>query len=319
MRHFSHVFRAATVVAAMVTGPVASADEVSVAVGQRGNWDTAISELGNRAGIFKKHGLDIKLLYTQGGGETIQAVVSGSVDIGVAAGTLGVLGAFSKGAPIRVVGAQATGAAEFWYVRSDSLLQSIANATADTTIAFSTNGSSSNSVVLGFINQYGLRSTPVATGSSPATFTQVMSGQVDVGWSSPPFGLKELEEGKIRIVGRANDVAAIKSQTIRTLIANTSVVDGKPDVLARYLAAYRETIDWMYSSDKALEIYAEFASIDVEIARAVRDNYIPKSLLDPDTISGTDALMADAVAYNVLAEPLSQEQLDKLIRIPPRH
>jgi NitT/TauT family transport system substrate-binding protein len=40
------------------------------------------------------------LLYTQGGGETQQAVLSGSVDIGVAAGIMGVLGAYGKGLPI---------------------------------------------------------------------------------------------------------------------------------------------------------------------------------------------------------------------------
>ena len=46
------------------------------------NWDTCISAVGERAGIFKKHGLELELLYTKGGGETMQAVISGSVDIG---------------------------------------------------------------------------------------------------------------------------------------------------------------------------------------------------------------------------------------------
>ena len=33
-------------------------------------------ELGQQAGIFKKHGLVLEILYTQGGGETQQAVIS---------------------------------------------------------------------------------------------------------------------------------------------------------------------------------------------------------------------------------------------------
>ena len=85
-----------------------SLDTLKVAVGQRGNWDTSVSELGQRAGIFAKHGLKLDILYTQGGGETQQAVLSGSVDIGVAAGIMGALGAFSKGAPIRILGAETT-------------------------------------------------------------------------------------------------------------------------------------------------------------------------------------------------------------------
>ncbi len=36
----------------------ASAEDVlKLAVGQRGNWDTSVSEIGQRGGIFKKHGL----------------------------------------------------------------------------------------------------------------------------------------------------------------------------------------------------------------------------------------------------------------------
>src|SRR2546425_6057376 len=77
-------------------------DTLKLAVGAPNNWDTCIPEVGQRAGIFKKHGLTLELLYTQGGGETMQAVISGSVDIGVAAGTAAVMGAFAKGAPVRI-------------------------------------------------------------------------------------------------------------------------------------------------------------------------------------------------------------------------
>ena len=73
------------------TVPSAAQETLKLAVGQRGNWDTSVSELGQRAGIFKKHGLTLDMVYTQGAGETQQAVISGSVDIGVAAGIMGVL------------------------------------------------------------------------------------------------------------------------------------------------------------------------------------------------------------------------------------
>src|SRR6202008_33751 len=100
--------------------PASADDLVKVAIGQRGNWDTAVFHLGDKAGIFRKHGITQELLYTSGGGETQQAVLSGSVDIGAAAGIRGVLGAYSKGAPVRILGAQATGAADFWYAKTDS-------------------------------------------------------------------------------------------------------------------------------------------------------------------------------------------------------
>ena len=70
-------------------------DALKLAVGQRGNWENAMPELGQKAGIFKKHGLELEILYTQGGGETQQAVISGSVDIGIGVGTGGAMGAFA--------------------------------------------------------------------------------------------------------------------------------------------------------------------------------------------------------------------------------
>src|SRR5436305_13318107 len=77
----------------------ATADDlVKVAIGQRGNWDTAVFHLGDKAGIFKKHGITQELLYTSGGGETQQAVISGSVDVVVAADIMGVLCAYTMGA-----------------------------------------------------------------------------------------------------------------------------------------------------------------------------------------------------------------------------
>src|SRR5215510_9817780 len=101
-------------------------DSLKLAVGQRGNWATSVAEVGQRAGIFKRHGLILELLYTQGSGETQQAVIAGSVDIGVGTGIMGALSAFAKGAPVRIIGAEITGAGDlFWYVKADSPIKSL--------------------------------------------------------------------------------------------------------------------------------------------------------------------------------------------------
>src|SRR5260221_13627855 len=74
-------------------------DTLKIAIGQRGNWENAAPELGQKAGFFKKQGLSLELLYTQGAGETLQAVISGSVDMGLGVGTAGGRWALRKGAP----------------------------------------------------------------------------------------------------------------------------------------------------------------------------------------------------------------------------
>src|SRR5207342_3474521 len=241
MRTSSTALALAAVMLLGATAGASADDKIKLAIGQRGNWDTSVSEVGQRAGIFKKHGLVLDIVYTQGAGETQQAVISASVDIGIAAGVMGVLSAFSKGAPVRVIAAETTGAGDlYWYVKSDSPIKTLKD-TDGKTLAYSTNGSSTHGVVTAFMKQYELKAKPTATGGPPGTLTQVMSGQIDVGWSAPPFGLQQLDEGKIRIIASGNDAAAFKGQTVRVNITNTQALAAKRPQIERYMKAYRET------------------------------------------------------------------------------
>jgi NitT/TauT family transport system substrate-binding protein len=305
--------------AAMALASAASADDtLKLAIGQRGNWDTSVAELGTRAGIFKKHGLALEMLYTQGSAETTQAVISGSVDIGVGSGIMGVLGAFAKNAPVRILGAETTGAADlYWYVRADSPIKTLKD-TDGKTIAFSGKGSSTDGIVTAFMKQYDLKAKPTATGGPPSTLTQVMSGQIDVGWSAPPFGLEQLDKGEIRLVASGNDAAVFKGQTVRLLAVNAQALESRKDVLDRYMRAYRETVDWMYANEAAITQYAQWLNIPQPIAKRTRDGFFPKAALDPDRVVGLDVIVKDAVELKYTPAPLTQAQLAELIRIPPR-
>jgi len=291
-----------------------AADTLKLAIGQRGNWENAAPELGQKAGFFAKHGLTLEILYTQGAGETLQAVISGSVDMGLGVGTAGVLGAFSKGAPVRAIANSMTGADDlFWYVPAPSPIKTLKDA-AGKTIAYSTNGSSSNWAVLAFIREFGVQMKPLATGGPAATFTQTMSGQVDIGWSSPPFGVEALQQGRIRIVARESDVPAFRNQTVRLMITNTDTAEKRRDVIQRYLQAYRETLDWMYSDPAALKSYAEWVGISEALAKQVRDQFFPKENLRLERLSGLDEAMADSVNLKFLPAPLTKAQQDELFK-----
>ena len=105
MRNATRWIGTLAVAAPMVLSATAARadDTLKLAIGQRGNWDTAISHVGEKAGIFKKHGIELEMTYTSGSGETLQPVISNSVDIGLAIGTMGALSAYAKGAPVRVI------------------------------------------------------------------------------------------------------------------------------------------------------------------------------------------------------------------------
>jgi NitT/TauT family transport system substrate-binding protein len=315
----SRLLATALAAAVLAAGlPAQAADLLKLTVGQRGNWDTSIAYLGEKAGIFKKHGIELEIIYTSGSGETLQPVVSGSVELGFAVGTQGAMAAYAKGAPVRIIGAEATGAADYWYAKTSSPIKTLQD-TNGHTIAFSTNGSSTQSIVRAFIDEFKLTAKPMATGNPSATLTAVMTDQVDVGWASPPFGLKEQEAGQIRVVAKATDSALVRGQTIRVIVANAQALEKKKEVIDRFMAAYRETIDYMYSDNpQVLKDYAAFVQVPEATAKRVRDEYFPKSLVDPDTIKGVDGVMNEAVTLKFINAPLTQKQLEELIQIPPR-
>jgi NitT/TauT family transport system substrate-binding protein len=304
---------------ALAAGPAFAADTLKLAIGQRGLWDSAIAEIGTQAGIFARHNLELQVFYTSGGGETQQAVISGSADIGVSPGTLGVLGAFAKGAPIRIIAGEATGTAEYYFVKADSAVQKdFKGVKPEMTLAYSTNGSGTHITALRFMKDYGFAAKLVATGNVPATFTQVMSGQVDIGFSTPPFGLDALSEGRSRLIALANDLPSVRNQTVRVTIANANDLAKRRAVYDRFIRAYREAIDWMYANDAAIEAFAKYAAITPAMARTVRDQFYPKAMLQLDRIEGMSELMQDAIAFKYIPAALSQQQLDEMLQLPKR-
>ena len=304
---------------ALAGTPASAEDTLKLVIGQINNWENQAPTLGQDAGIFKKHGLVLENVGSQGAGETLQAVISGSADIGAGVGAAGAMRAFSKGAPVRILAPMFTGTGDlYWYVKSDSKIKSLKDATPETTIAYSTNGSSSNNIVVAFISELGAKAKPTATGGPPGTLTAVMSGQVDIGWAAPPFGLQEIKDGKIRIVARGSDVPSLRGQTVRVLVVNANALKTKHDAILRFMAAYREAVDWMYSDPKAVEMYSVKIKRPIELLKESMAKFQPKEALQTDKFSDLDGAIRDAVKLKFLEKPLTKEQIAELMQIPPR-
>ncbi|MCC6776385.1 MAG: ABC transporter substrate-binding protein [Hyphomicrobiales bacterium] len=290
-------------------------DTLRVAIPQRGAWDAGIAELGARGGIFKKHGLNLEILYVQAGPESIQAVIGGSMDIALAVGVSAAVGTFAKGAPVRIMGSEMIGAPDlYWYVPANSPIKKVEDFNGKT-VAFSLTGSSSHAGLLALMAQDKLTAKPTSTGNIASTITQTMSGQVDVGFGAAPFGLDLVEDGKTRIIATGNDVASLRTRTVRVNVTNVASLQNRRDVLARFNRAYQETVDWMYSDPAALKHYGEYSGLPEKIVLRVR-NLIPKESLTPDKIAGVDQIMADAVAGKFIPAPLTEAQVKELVQIP---
>ena len=296
----------------------ASAQEaLRIAIGQINNWENQAPTLGEDIGIFKNHNLKVEAFGTQGAGETIQAVVSGSADLGAGVGVAGVMRAFAKGAPVRILLPAFTGTGDlYWYVKADSPIKTIKDATAQNTISYSTSGSSSNNIVVAFGQELGVRAKPTATGGPPATLTQVMTGQIDIGWAAPPFGIKEVKENKIRIVARGSDIPSLHGQTVRAIIVNANALKEKRDAIMRFAKGYREAVDWMYADPKALQMYSEKVKQPVDLLSESLKEFHPKSAMQSEKMEDLDGAVTDAVKLKFLDAPLTKEQLAEFLQIP---
>ncbi|HKC33769.1 MAG TPA: ABC transporter substrate-binding protein [Xanthobacteraceae bacterium] len=296
------------------TVATAAAEELlKVAVPQRGSWDAGVPELGQRGGIFKKHGLQLEILYTSAGPESIQALIAGGVDIATASGVSAAFGTFAKGAPIRIIGSEIIGSPDlFWYVPANSPVRKIEDLNGKA-VAFSLTGSSSHAALLALVAQYNLKLKPTSTGSISATITQTMTGQVDVGFGAVPFGLDMVADGRVCIVASGNDVVALRNRTGRVNITNLATLTNRKDALVRFNRAYKETIEWMYSDPAALKIYGDFSGMPETVVRRVRE-LMPKDSMATDTIVGIDQIMAESLQNKFLTAPLTKEQVADLVR-----
>lgn len=313
MRNISFALAGATIIAA--TSAATAQDKLRIAIPQQGLWETGMVEIGAAMGFFKKEGVEIEPIYTRGGAETVQAVLSGSVDMAASNGLLGTIGAFSKGAPIRVTAASMTGSPDlFWYAKTESNLKSIKDM-AGKTMGFSQPGSSTHLVAQALIDHHKVKAKLVPSGSPSGSFTMTMSGQIDAGWSVPPFRLQELEEGKINVVVRGSDAPEVEDQTTRVYVTTAQTLKNKRDVLVRFHRALANSVEFAYKNDAALEQYAKMAKITPAIARRVRDEFHPPKNMQLKEIRGLDISLRQALEFKFIDKPMKPEDLKPMIDI----
>jgi NitT/TauT family transport system substrate-binding protein len=235
----------------------------------------------------------------------------------MATGLLGVVGAYAKGAPVRVISAETTGAADlFWYAKSSNGIKSIAD-TAGKTIAYSEPGSSTDLVLQALLAQAHMTAAkPLAAGGIPGVLTQVMSGQIDVGWSVPPANLQAVQDGTLTIVAHGNDVPAVRGETIRVNFANAGALRAKHDAMVKFGIAYVKALNWAFSGDpKAIEYFAEGMHVPVPLAKAAREQFYPQEAMQPFEVKGQELMLQQALIYKFISHPMTPSDISGLFDI----
>jgi NitT/TauT family transport system substrate-binding protein len=237
---------AAIAVLCTAAAPAPAAD-VTLIVGKANATSDAITpvNVGDELGIFKKHGLVLKISDFGGGSKMVQAITAGSIDIGVGAGTE--LAFVAKGAPMLAV-CQSTGPAPFLGVGVpwDSPVQKLEDLKGKN-IGVSSPGSFSDWSGYQLARHFGWGPDGVKTvaiGGGPAPIRAALRAHlVDAVISTTALFLafEETKEGRL-IAPVSTFEGHVGSGA---LFASNRLIASNPDAIRAFIAGWIETVDFM--------------------------------------------------------------------------
>lgn len=247
------------------------------------------TNVADKLGLFKKHGLDVKISDFTGGSKLSQAMVAGSIDIGVGAGTE--MAFVSKGAPIIAVCDAAPpipfiGIAVPW----DSPVHTV-DQLKGKKIGVSSAGSLSDWLARELAHHEGWAPedvTRVAIGNGAgAVLAAFRTNAIDADMSvtSNIFNWEEKQEGRL-LISASKYVGNIAAGTI---YATQQLIATDPDALRRFLAAWLETIDYM-SKHKAETVKIESEVTGYSESVMAKEYDLTKNMFSKDCKFDADSL-----------------------------
>ena len=298
---------------AILAAPALAADKVRLVNSTKVVFESEHPYAALEGGIFKKYGLDVSVIHGSGGAASLQAVITGSQDIVWGNGVLGVLSAYAKGAPVRILGSNIRGVPDlYWYVKSDSPIKSFKDLKADHEFAYSRPGSTTNLAALYIKKALDVPAKLTSVGGPSGSRTQLMSGQVATGWSVYPLNKGLIREKKIRVIGTGNEAAGLVGVTIRVIAANVNWLDKNREVAKRFMVAMQEGMQRSYTSDDQLRSYAKRWKLNYDdIKTAGEDTPLEVATIMP--VAKLDVINQIALEDKKIKKLLTAEQLHELV------
>lgn len=306
------------VLACSMSSAAVAADKLRAVSTFRGFWDTTMVEFGKEKGIFAAEGIDLDLVFMQGGGvDVLQSVIAGSADIGIATGSGGAMAAIAKGAPVVIAGSEFTGSSDvFFYAKTNSPVATFKDLNGRK-LGIAHPGAATQTVASLLASSLNAKIEFVISGGPPATMAQVMTGQIDAGWSVFPIGMDKVAAGELRILATGNDAPGVSHETTRVIVANRAFAQKNEALLQRFFKAYARVLDWAYTTDEALQKYASLQKISLGIAQDTVKKGYPKEALATGRVGTSDLTVAEMVRNKMIDKPLTRQQVTDMFRLVP--
>jgi NitT/TauT family transport system substrate-binding protein len=269
-------------------------------------------------GFYRENNIDVDAVFTRGGGENVQAVVSGDAQIGLGTGTLAVISAFVKKAPIKIAAAEITGLDAFWYAQSNTPIRRLEDL-AGKKVAYSRPGSSTHMGALAIADQVkakGLKPPEaVSLGGIPEVYTAVRTGQADSGWSVPPFQLDRVDKGELRVIVKGDDLTSLKDITPRVHFLNNEFAAKNPEAVRGFFRAQQKALDYMFENKAdTAKMWIRRAELKFPESAILKTwDYYSRAAMALKPIRGLQATVEDGIRNKFLTQPLTEAEIKALI------
>lgn len=226
-------------------------------------------EVGREQGFFESAGVEItELIPSEGGGTTLQNVVSGRLPFGEVA-TGAIVAGYVEGAPVQVIGGGIQSVADVsWVALADSPLNTLEDAEG-ARWGFTNPGSVTEA--MSYLTPQGLGFDPGAvertsTGGTGAGIALLEAGDVDLTYASPRVAMENADT--LKVLGSSSDHVPSYQQTM--IISSRDYASENPEVARGLLEGYQQSIEWINENpDEAAEFWAGLADLEPAAAREI--------------------------------------------------
>ena len=253
----------------------ATADTLRIGKAGREAFSFVSADVGQRTGLFKKHGIDLEIASFGGDARIQQAMAADGIDIGLGSGPG--LAFVVKGSPVKGIAAMAGPPLLFALVtRTDNTVRT-ADDLKGRKVGVSTVGSVTSWIVSEVANQKGWGFdgvTQVAIGDDANRIAALKAKAIDGAIVNLAVALKYVQTGEGRIMLRFNEL--IKDFHVHVIFATDKAITGKPEALRGFLKGWFETIAFMRGNKPAtVDVAKDVMGTDAEIASGIYDELMP--------------------------------------------
>jgi NitT/TauT family transport system substrate-binding protein len=241
----------------------AAAETLKVGKAVAKSFSFSMIDLGVKAGIFKKHGLDLEIISFGGGARLQQAMAGESIDIGFGGGVE--MAFIAKGSPILGVAAIAGPPDLVRAMRPDAGIAGIADLKGKK-VSVSSPNAVTGWMMRELARQQGFdparQEGITLIGNAPqAGWAAMRTGQVDGIVDNYGAVLDAEQRGLGRLLTRFSD--HVKDFHMYVIFASNRLIESKPDTVRAFLRGWFETVAYA-RSHKAETIEVASAVTDIE-------------------------------------------------------